>query len=194
VSPVFFNNKSALREWFEQHHQSETELLVGYYTVKSKKETVTWSHSVDEAICFGWIDGIRRSIDHESYCIRFTPRRPGSNWSNVNIKKVEELTKKGLMHPAGLEAFSRRKEANSRVYSYESIKQVGLDESMEKLFCQRERAWTYFQAETPSYRKITIRWVMSARQEATRWNRLNELIAACDTGEKIKAMSYGIKK
>jgi uncharacterized protein YdeI (YjbR/CyaY-like superfamily) len=194
VSPVFFNNKSALRAWFENHHQSETELLVGYYTVKSKKETITWSQSVDEAICFGWIDGIRRSIDQERYCIRFTPRRPGSNWSLVNIKKVEELTKQGLMHPSGLEAFSGRKDVNSGVYSYESNKQALLHESMEKVLRQSKRAWSYFESETPSYRKISIRWVMSAKQEITRLNRLNELIKACEAGKKIKAMSYGKNK
>jgi uncharacterized protein YdeI (YjbR/CyaY-like superfamily) len=194
MDPVFFRNQAALRSWFEQHHQSETELLAGYYKVETKKESVTWSQSVDEAICFGWIDGIRRSIDLDSYCIRFTPRRPGSNWSKVNIRKVEELTKQGLMYPSGLEAFSKRKDSDSGVYSYESLNQEVLDESMEKIFRQNGRAWSHFQAETPSYRKITVRWVLSAKQGVTRLNRLNELISSCAAGEKIKAMSYGKKK
>jgi uncharacterized protein YdeI (YjbR/CyaY-like superfamily) len=191
MNPVFFKNQAALRAWFQQNHQSETALIVGYYTVGSRKESITWSQSVDEAICFGWIDSIRRSIDKDSYCIRFTPRRQGSNWSEVNLKKAEELTKQGLMFPAGVEAFSKRKNSGSLPYSYESNQQAILEEPMEKLFRHSKHGWNYFQSETPSYRKITIRWVMSAKQEITRWSRLKELIAACEAGKKIKAMSYG---
>jgi uncharacterized protein YdeI (YjbR/CyaY-like superfamily) len=193
VEPVFFTNQSALRRWFEQHHQSETELLVGYYTVKSKKKSVTWSQSVDEAICFGWIDGIRRSIDQESYCIRFTPRKPGSNWSKVNIKKVVELTKLGHMHPAGLDAFSKRPENKCEIYSYET-KHVELDEILNNQFRENGNAWSYFKSQAPFYQKTTIRWIMSAKQETTRLSRINELIRSCEAGEKIRAMSYGKKK
>jgi uncharacterized protein YdeI (YjbR/CyaY-like superfamily) len=193
MDPIFFKNQASLRAWFEQHHTTETELLVGYYKVDTKRASITWSQSVDEAICFGWIDGIRRSIDQESYCIRFTPRRPGSNWSQVNIKKAEELTKQGLMCKAGLEAFSKRRAVDPPEYSYESDKQVLLHESMEKQFRQNKRAWDYFQAEAPSYRKITIRWVMGAKQENTRLVRLSELIGSCEAGEKIKAMRFGKK-
>jgi uncharacterized protein YdeI (YjbR/CyaY-like superfamily) len=194
MNPVFFNNKPALRAWFEKHHTTETELLVGYFKTNTKKESITWSQSVDEALCFGWIDGIRRSINEESYSIRFTPRRPGSKWSEINIKKVEELTKQGLMVPAGLKAFSKRKVTGSSLYSYESNKKVTLEEPMEVLFRQNLRAWNYFQSETPSYRKITIRWVMDAKQEITRMNRLNELITSSEAGEKIRAMRWSLKK
>jgi uncharacterized protein YdeI (YjbR/CyaY-like superfamily) len=194
VNPVFFINKPALRAWFEKHNTTETELLVGYFKTNSKKESITWSQSVDEALCFGWIDGIRRSINEESYCIRFTPRRPGSKWSEINIKKVEELTKQGLMVPAGLEAFLKRKVTGSSLYSYESNKKVTLDEFMEVLFRQNQRAWNYFLSETPSYRKVTIRWVMDAKQEITRINRLNELITSSEAGEKIRAMRFGKNK
>ena len=188
MTPVFFKDQAELRNWFIQHHEHEQELLLGYYTVKSSKASVNWSQSVDEAICFGWIDGIRRSIDAESYCIRFTPRRPGSNWSQVNIKKAEALKKTGLMYPAGLEAYSRRKHVDAGIYSYESDQSEMLDDSMETLFRKNERAWRYFQDETASYRKITTRWIRSAKQEITRLARLKELIASCEAGERIKAM------
>jgi uncharacterized protein YdeI (YjbR/CyaY-like superfamily) len=188
--PIFFNDKTALRTWFERNHLIETVLLVGYYTVKSKKKSITWSQSVDEAICFGWIDGIRKSIDDESYCIRFTPRRPGSNWSKINLSKARDLTQKGLMLPAGLEAFSKRKDKDHE-YSYESGSSRDLDISKERLFRQHKRAWSYFLRETPSYQKITIRWIMSAKQETTRMKRLHELIAACEAEDKISAMKWG---
>ena len=193
MNPVFFEDQAALRSWFEKNHLNETELLVGYYTVKSKRKSISWSQSVDEAICFGWIDGIRKSIDEESYCIRFTPRRPGSNWSKVNIMKAEKLIMLGLMHPAGIEAYAKRKKTDPGIYSYETANSVTLDISLLKLFRQNSRAWEYFQTETPSYRKITIRWIMSGKQEATRLNRCNELISSCEKGERIKAMRRSSK-
>ncbi|MEO6905944.1 MAG: hypothetical protein ABI148_06255, partial [Ginsengibacter sp.] len=117
--PTFFSTQAVFRKWLEKNHEKAGELLVGFYKVSSGKPSITWSESVDEAICFGWIDGIRRSIDEESYSIRFTPRKSTSIWSAINIKKVEELTKKKLMDPAGINAFSKRKEHKSRIYSYE---------------------------------------------------------------------------
>ena len=120
MTPIFFTNQANFRMWLEKNHKKETELLVGFYKKDSGKLNMTWSQSVDEALCFGWIDGVRRSIDKDSYCIRFTPRRPSSNWSSVNIKKVEELIKQGLMQPAGLEIYKLRKEEKSGVASYES--------------------------------------------------------------------------
>jgi len=188
MNPVFFKNKASLRAWFEKYHLTETELLVGYYKVETKKESITWSQSVDEAICFGWIDGIRRSVDKESYCIRFTPRKPGSNWSRVNIAKVEELTRKGLMYPSGIAAFSKRKDIYANEYSYETGPSGLLEEPMLKLFKENKSAWEYYQSETPSYRKITARWIMSAKQTITRYARLKELIASSEAGERIKAM------
>lgn len=189
---VFFPTQKHLREWFEQNHKKENELLVGYYKVSTGKPTITWSQSVDEAICFGWIDGIRKSIDKESYCIRLTPRNPKSNWSAVNIKKVEALTKLGLMKPEGLKAFGFGKEEKSKIYAYENPK-VEFDKSFIKLFKANKKAWGFYQTTTPTYRKITTRWVMSAKQESTRLKRLNELITDCAAGRNIKAMSYGKK-
>jgi uncharacterized protein YdeI (YjbR/CyaY-like superfamily) len=189
---VFFPTPKHLRKWFEKNHKKEKELFVGFYKVSSGKPSVTWSQSVDEAICFGWIDGIRKSIDDESYCIRFTPRNPKSNWSAVNIQKAESLTKLGLMKPEGLKAFLYRKEEKSKIYSYENPV-VSFDKSYEKIFKANKQAWKYFQSTAPSYQKITTRWVMSAKQETSKLKRLNELINDCALGKKIKAMNYGKK-
>src|SRR3954466_13273011 len=123
MTPTFFTKQSDFRKWLQKNHKKETELLVGFYKVNSGKPSMTWSESVDEALCFGWIDGVRRTIDETAYQIRFTPRKASSIWSAVNIKKVEELKKKGLMKEAGLEAFSKRKEERSAIYSHE--KKVG---------------------------------------------------------------------
>ena len=194
MKPVFFTSQSALRAWFEQYHETEIELLVGYYKIATGRESITWSQSVDEALCFGWIDGIRRSIDEERYCIRFTPRKPGSNWSAVNIRKVEEMIHRGWMHPAGLEAYSKRKDSRSRIYSYEKIDEAYLPEDMKNHFRQDAKAWHYFQSQALSYRKVTTRWVMSAKQDVTRLKRLHELITSCGNGEWIKAMRWGQKK
>jgi len=185
---VFFSTQKDLRKWFEKNHKKEKELFVGYFKVSSGKPSVTWSQSVDEALCFGWIDGIRRSVDGESYCIRFTLRNPKSNWSAVNIKKVEDLTKLGLMKPEGLKAFDFCKEAKSKIYAYENP-EVLFDKSSEKLFKANKKAWVFYQTTTPTYRKITTRWVMSAKQDTTRLKRLNELITDCAAGRNIKAMN-----
>jgi uncharacterized protein YdeI (YjbR/CyaY-like superfamily) len=189
----FFPTQKGLRKWFEKNHKKEKELWIGFYKVASGKPSITWSQSVDEALCFGWIDGLRKSIDEESYCIRFTPRNPRSNWSAINIKKVEELTKLGLMMPEGLKAFGFRKEQKSKIYAYENP-EVILDKSFEKLFKTNKKAWQFYHSMTPTYRKVTTRWIMSAKQETTRLKRLNELIKDCAAGKNIKAMSYGKKK
>lgn len=189
VQPVFFPSQEDFRSWFENNYQSATEVLVGYYKLKTGKPCMTWSESVDQAICFGWIDGIRRTIDDESYCIRFTPRRATSVWSAVNIKKVEELKEKGLMKPAGLAAYNLRKDDKSVIYSYENSEPV-LSPEFEKQFKANEKAWNFFQTLSPSIRKISIRWVMSAKQEITRQKRLNELISDSESGRKIKGLNY----
>jgi uncharacterized protein YdeI (YjbR/CyaY-like superfamily) len=189
---VFFPTQKHLRKWFEKNHKKEKELFVGFYKISTGKPTVTWSQAVDEAICFGWIDGIRKSIDDESYCNRFTPRKPTSNWSAINLKKVEALTNLGLMKPEGLHAFSLRKENKSKVYSYENPA-IAFDKFFEKKFKAKKHAWKYFKSTAPSYQKITTRWVMSAKQEETRLKRLEELIRDCVLGKKIKAMNYGKK-
>ena len=172
---TFFLHQSEFRKWLEKNHQKETELLVGFYKVDSGKPSMTWSQSVDEALCFGWIDGVRKSIDKYSYQIRFTQRKSTSIWSTVNIQKIEDLIEQGLMKPAGLASFENRKENKSKIYSYEN-EEVKFSAEFEKQFKGNKIAWDYFQSLAPSYRKPSTNWVMSAKQEATRIKRLNELI------------------
>jgi uncharacterized protein YdeI (YjbR/CyaY-like superfamily) len=176
MTTIFFSKQSEFRKWLEKKHQKETELLVGFCKVDSGKPSITWSQSVDEALCFGWIDGVRTSIDKDSYQIRFTQRKPTSIWSAVNIKKIEDLIKHGLMQPAGLASFENRKENKSKIYSYENA-EVKFSTEFEKQFKANKKAWKYFQTLAASYRKPSTNWVMSAKQETTRIKRLTELIA-----------------
>lgn len=187
MKTVFFKSPAEFRKWLHKNHDKETELFVGYYKVKTGKPSMTWSQSVDEALCYGWIDGIRRSIDEESYNIRFTPRRPTSNWSAINLKKVEKLTKKGLMQPAGLEIFKHRKESKAGIYAYEN-KSPKLSTDYRNKFKENNKAWKFFQTLPPSYHKSVIYWVMSAKQESTRLRRLNELISDSNNGLRIKQL------
>ncbi len=187
--PVFFPTQSTFRKWLEKNHNKATELLVGFYKVGSGKPSISWSQSVDEAICFGWIDGIRKSIDDESYSIRFTPRKSKSIWSAVNIKKVEELIKQELMHPAGLAAFSKREENKSRIYAYEKEAAIFSDDFLKK-FRANKKACKFFQSMAPSYQRTAIHWVMSAKQEITKAKRLEELIRDSEAERKIKSLNY----
>jgi uncharacterized protein YdeI (YjbR/CyaY-like superfamily) len=187
--PVFFPTPDDFREWLTQHHDKATELLVGFYKTGSGKPSITWSESVDQALCFGWIDGVRRSIDRESYSIRFTPRRARSTWSAVNIKKVSELSAKGLMKPPGIAAFNLRSVERSGIYTYENEEAV-LPEKSGEIFKANQVAWSWFQAMPKSYRKTAIKWIMSAKQETTRVRRLGQLIADCEAGRKLKQLSY----
>jgi uncharacterized protein YdeI (YjbR/CyaY-like superfamily) len=182
MDPIYFNDQNEFRKWLEDNHNKESELLAGFYRVKTKKSSLTWSQSVDQALCFGWIDGIRRSISQEKYCIRFTPRRPNSIWSNVNIKKVEELTKNGLMKREGLETFNRRKK--SGMYSFENESSQFI-ENLEITFKSNNIAWEFFLIQAPSYKKTIIRWIMSAKREETRLSRLNKLIKASENHSKL---------
>lgn len=175
MTVTFFADQWELREWFELNHTTATELLVGFYKVGHHQHHLTWSQAVDQALCFGWIDGVRRSVDAQSYCNRFTPRRAGSNWSAVNISKVEVLTSSGLMHPAGMAAFERRTEDRSRIYSYETGEAL-LDPGMEAHFRTHTAAWEYFSALAPSYRRLSIQWVMGAKRPDTRLARLQRLV------------------
>jgi len=175
ASVTFFETQEDFRKWLEKQHDKQTELIVGFYKLDSGKPSMTWSQSVDQALCFGWIDGIRKYIDKESYCIRFTPRRSKSIWSAINIKKVEELTKAGLMKAVGLKAFSLRTVNNSKLYSHEN-ETVLLDSSYAKQFSENKIAWDFFMKQAPSYRKVITHWIMSAKQEKTRQSRLEKLI------------------
>lgn len=184
MEPLFFPGQKEFREWLKKNHSTEKELIVGYYKRETGKPSMTWSESVDQALCFGWIDGIRRNIDHESFCIRFTPRRPGSNWSRINIRKVEELQNAGLMTRAGFELFNNRKDKEGDSYSYENLP-ANLSTEMEKLFRKNKIAWSFFEKQPPSYRKVRIYWINSAKQPETKLNRLNKLIDSSEQGKRL---------
>ena len=184
---TYFATQQDFRNWLENNYDKESELLVGFYKVGTGKPSLTWPQSVDQALCFGWIDGIRKSVDEESYCIRFTPRKPRSTWSAINIRKVEEMIKLELMHPAGLAAFEKRNDLKSGIYSYEN-KPERLTSEHELLFKSHVKAWAFFQLQPSSYQRTAIYWVMSAKQEPTIQKRLAELIADSEAGLKIKLL------
>ena len=185
MKPVFFPRQSDLRKWFEKNSGKEKELIIGYYKKATAIPSVDWSQSVDEAICFGWIDGIRKRIDDESYQIRFTPRNPKSHWSKVNIEKAENLIKKGLMKPAGLKLYKNRDKNKSGRASYEQ-QNVELREDFIEQLKKNKKAFDFFYNRlAPSYRKATIHWVMSAKQEETKLRRLNILIESSAKEEKV---------
>lgn len=180
----FFKTPSDLRTWFEKHHAVEQELWVGYYKKDSGKPSITWPESVDEALCFGWIDGIRKNVDEVSYTSRFTPRKLRSTWSAVNIKRAGELKKQGLMQPAGLKAFQARQENRSGIYSYEQ-RSPELPDQYRKLLKKNKTAWEFFQAQPPSYRKAANWFVLSAKKEVTRLKRLDQVIEDSAAGRWI---------
>ncbi|HVI47481.1 MAG TPA: YdeI/OmpD-associated family protein [Chitinophaga sp.] len=184
--PVFFETAAAFRQWLDKNHHKAADLLVGFYKTGSGKKSMTWSESVDQAICYGWIDGVRKSIDDESYFIRFCPRKPKSIWSAINIKKVEDLIKAGLMTPAGTAAFSKREESRSAIYTYERKEEIRFSEEYAARFNANKKAWKYFESAAPSYIKQATHWVMSAKQEATREKRLQELISDSEAGRRLK--------
>ncbi len=181
----FFQTPAEFRAWLSAHHETATEIGVVLHKKASGKPTMTWSDAVDQALCFGWIDSVARRIDETSRVQRFTPRKPKSNWSAVNIKKVEELTARGLMAPAGLAAFARREDARSGVYSYENRHLAALDAKRESKFRARKKAWEYFAKQPPSYRQTAIYRVMNAKRDETRSKRLARLIEASAAGRRL---------
>ncbi|MHC1779894.1 MAG: YdeI family protein [Bacteroidales bacterium] len=183
-SLTFFKTEDEFREWLEKNHEKEKELLVGFYKVDSGKPSMSWTQSVDQALCFGWIDGIRKSIDEDSYCIRFSPRRSNSVWSAINIKKIEELTKAGLMKPAGIKIFNDRNLDKCEVYSYEK-EQIIIDSKYEIIFRENNIAWDFFMKQAPSYKKAVLRWIMSGKQEDTRLSRLEKTIKASEQLKRV---------
>ena len=193
MKPVFFRSPAEFRKWLEKNHASLTEVYVGFHKKHTGKPSLTWPESVDQALSFGWIDGIRRSIDDESYHIRFTPRKAKSIWSAVNIKKIAELQKLGLMKPAGLEAFNKRNEKRSKVYSYEEKAQSLSGEFLKKLKANK-KAWTFFESQAPWYKRTASAWIMRAVREETKLKRLEEVIRDSEAGRKIKSLSYTAKK
>jgi uncharacterized protein YdeI (YjbR/CyaY-like superfamily) len=193
VQPHFFATPEDFRAWLEAHHADTPELLVGFHKKGSGMPSITWSEAVDEALCFGWIDGIRRSLDPDSYSIRFTPRRPRSTWSAVNIGRARELARLGRMRPAGLDAFEARADDRSAIYSYEQRHAATLEPEHEQQFRANEKAWEFFQAQPPSYRKAAVWWVVSAKKDETRRKRLATLIDDSAHGRRIHQLSRPAK-
>lgn len=189
MEPKFFATPAAFRAWLEAHHADAPELLVGYYKKGTGRPSLTWPESVDEALCFGWIDGIRRRIDDERYSIRFTPRRPRSSWSAVNLRRVGELIQAGRMTPAGLAAFEARDAARSAGYSYEQRHQARLEPEQEARLRADPKAWAWFQSRPPSWQRAAVYWITSAKRPETRERRLAQLIEHAAEGRMPKALT-----
>ena len=192
-SLVFFATPTEFRAWLQEHHATARVLWVGYFKKASGRPSNTWPESVDEALCYGWIDGLRKSIDDASYMIRFTPRKPDSNWSAVNMGRVAELTAQGRMQPAGVAAFARRRDETSAIYSYEQREQAALDEAEEQQMRANPAAWQFFQAQPRSYRQAAIRWVISAKKPETRRSRLARLIEDSAQGRTVPPLTRPTK-
>jgi uncharacterized protein YdeI (YjbR/CyaY-like superfamily) len=183
-TPIFFDSPEAFYAWLEENHDKETEVWVGYWKKRTGKPTLTWSQAVDQALCFGWIDGVLKSIDEQSHRQRFTPRQLTSNWSTINVEKVARLTAEGKMSPAGLAAFERRAGTEGGAYSFERREDAAFEPDQEHRFQANKKAWTFWEAQPPSYRRAATHWVTSAKRPDTQGKRLNELIddaAACQT-------------
>jgi uncharacterized protein YdeI (YjbR/CyaY-like superfamily) len=184
----YFGSQDEFRVWLEQHHDAAREIWVGFYKKGSGKAGISYPEAVDEALAFGWIDGIRKGIDAQSYANRFTPRKPRSNWSAVNVRRVGELMEFGRMHLAGIRAFEQRDMARSEQYSYEN-QVVVLDAEFERRLRENEPAWSFFQSQPPSYRRVATWWVMSAKQEHTRQRRLSALVEVSERRERLPNFS-----
>ena len=189
AKPQFFATADDFRAWLEEHHASATEVVVGFHKKHTGRASMTWTESVREALCFGWIDGIRRSLGDDSYTIRFTPRKPSSIWSSLNVRHVEELTRDGRMTPAGLAAFEARKPDRTGVYAFEQRHSARLEPQQEKQFRANSAAWEFFQAQPPSYRQTAVYWVVSAKREETRSRRLAQLIEDSAAGRRLARLT-----
>jgi uncharacterized protein YdeI (YjbR/CyaY-like superfamily) len=189
MEPVYFSSPTELRDWFTRHHEDTAELLVGYHKRGTGRPSVTWSESVDQALCFGWIDGVRRRVDDERYTVRFTPRKAGSVWSAVNIAKVADLTSQGLMTPAGVRAFAARRSDRSEIYAYEQRRDAALDADQSAVFRADTAAWDWFSVQPPSYRRAAAYWVTSAKRPETSERRLRQLIADSRAGRTIPPLT-----
>jgi len=186
LKPSFFNSQSEFRRWLEKNHAKETELLVGFYKKGTGKASLTYPEALDEALCFGWIDGVRRSFGDDSYTIRFTPRKAKSIWSNVNVRHVERLKKEGRMAPAGLKAYELKDPKKTGIYAFENRPRE-LSPAYEKKFRANKKAWEFFEKQPPGYKRLMTYRVMEAKQEETRQRRLAQLIEA-----SAKGVRYGI--
>lgn len=186
TTPTYFVNAVAFRDWLRANAASNVELLVGFRKVGSGLTSISWPESVDEALCFGWIDGVRKRIDDDSYSIRFTPRKPTSIWSAVNIRKVEQLRDQGRMTPAGEQAFVHRKEERSAVYAYEQTVTAEFSAEERRAFKREKAAWKFFESAPPSYKKVMLHWVTTAKKSEPRATRMATLIKACSAGRRLR--------
>jgi uncharacterized protein YdeI (YjbR/CyaY-like superfamily) len=193
MNPKFFARPADFRKWLEENHDKKTELLVGFWKKGTGKPSITWPESVDQALCFGWIDGITKSLGEESFAIRFTPRKNKSHWSAVNLKKYAKLKKLGEIHPSGEAAFSRMDKKNSKKASFEQ-KRIVMGKTFESKIKASKKAWSFFNALAPSYKKASTWWVISAKQEETKLRRLAVLIKSSEEGEKIPMLRVLKKK
>jgi len=195
MKPTYFATPELWRAWLEKHHATADELVVGFHKTSCDKPSITWPQSVDEALCFGWIDGIRRSLGDTAYTIRFTPRKPGSHWSAVNVAKMDELRAAKKMRPAGEAAFALRTEAKTGLYTAERLGAAQFSAAQLARFTANAKAHAWFVAQAPGYQKQTTYWVTSAKQTETQDRRLAELIADCAAGRKLERLTkYASKK
>jgi uncharacterized protein YdeI (YjbR/CyaY-like superfamily) len=192
MKPTFFKSAEDIRRWLDKNHGSASELLVGFYR-KASGRGITYPEALDEALSFGWIDGVRTRMDAEAYTIRFTPRRPGSIWSAVNIRRVQELIAQGRMHAPGLRVFNERDAQKARQYSYERERQKKLDPALDAKLRANSQASSFFEAQPPGYRKVAMFWVMSAKKDETRARRLAHLIERSARGNRIDLLKPGQK-
>ena len=188
MKPKFFSSPSDFRQWLEKNYHTASELLVGFHKKSSGKKSVTYAEALDEALCFGWIDGVRKSLNETSYTIRFTPRKAKSIWSNVNVRHVERLKKEGRMHAAGLEAYEKRDPERTGIYAFENAPHT-LSPAYEKKFRQNKKAWKFFEEQPPGYKKLMIFRIMSGKKEETRLRRLEQTIEVSEKGVRMGLMN-----
>ena len=189
MKPIFFENPAAWRAWLAVHHRTAPEVLVGFHKRHTGRPSLTWPESVDEALCYGWIDGVRRSLGDESYTIRFTPRRDGSAWSAVNIRRVGELIKAKRMRAAGLAAWNRRRDDRPG-YSYGQAKTAKLPPALARRLKANAKAWAFYASQPPYYRRLAAWWVIGAKREETKERRFATLVKDCEAGRRIGPMRY----
>ena len=189
MKPIFFASPGEFREWLKEHHATETEVLVGFYKKATGKPTMSWSDAVDEALCYGWIDGHTKRIDDTRFRIRFTPRKPGSNWSKVNVAKAEALIRGRRMRAAGRKAYEARSAAKTGVYSFEQAEEPAFTPAQARRFKAQKKAWAFFQAQPPWYRRAATWWVISAKKEETRLKRLSQLIDDSKAGRTVPPLT-----
>jgi len=185
MKPIFFKTPGAFRTWLQKHHGTKAELWVGFYKKASRKKGISYPEAVDAALCFGWIDGIKKRVDEDSYVHRFSPRKAASIWSAINTRRATELVALGLMAPPGLDAFERRDRAKTKRYSYEN-RPAAFDPALERAFRANAAAWTFFRAQPPGYQKLHIFWVMSAKKDEARLRRLAALIKRSAEGVRMR--------